>query len=824
MSTSTNNDIIDNNLDDDDGPSSVVIPPPASAFAIVDIENDDDDDDDDAIARLNGDPNDGATIFDDGLSVVVDDDDDRGGGGSNHRTTMTSSDAMRLKRDANLYRTTSTCALLSTLMISAVVASFSFYSRWDGSSTFGMRQSATTGDHGNDDDDDYGPAVSNGLDVSANEARLRRALDYLVATDASSPSTLQHPAGTTASSITQAGLEGGSGGTMAFMMDGTISPQYRAAVWLAQYDGLRLDVPWGDDDDGSGGGSGSSGVEYAFLQRYALAVLFLSLGGLSSPWVHGLNFMREWHECGWSDNFWIEGSMETATFGIQCDGDPDYEYDGGGDGAVEYTMEDDRIVTGVFLPPFNNLVGTLPPELRHLRYLKVLDVGQNLGAGGGEIPFEYGTLKNLQVLSLVNFGLYGTIPRSLSYNKKLFYLDLSLNMLTANTTIGDLDFLADMSALERLYLEYNSGITGTLPDIVSDLTSLVAFSVSKTGLHGTLPPSLSRLTNLNALYLDDCNFTGSLDVVMEMTNLTHVYLEDNWFTGIIDDDFFANTMDLEHLDVSNCSLRGYIPGHLFNMSKLEVLDLSDNEIGGILPGGAMNASDWGALKFLSLHTNNITGSIPSSIGNLRGLITLDLSQNRFTGSMPSEIGNLPDLDVLFLGENNYTKDMFPDWIEKLTSLSELMLKGSSLTGPIPPFLGDLTRMRFLDLGVNELTGTIPQELNNLGDLVVLILKSNMLVGELGLGELANLETLLIDDNRLTGDTSAICKHDIKFFISDCSKNSMNVSEIVCDCCTLCCRDENVTCNDADWLASTEGMWEFGYDRVFWLFGNDGIRR
>jgi hypothetical protein len=53
---------------------------------------------------------------------------------------------------------------------------------------------------------------------------------------------------------------------------------------------------------------------------------------------------------------------------------------------------------------------------------------------------------------------------------------------------------------------------------------------------------------------------------------------------------------------------------------------------------------------------------------------------------------------------------------------------------------------------------------------------------------------------------------------------MNVSEIVCDCCTLCCRDENVTCNDADWLASTEGMWEFGYDRVFWLFGNDGIRR
>jgi hypothetical protein len=349
---------------------------------------------------------------------------------------------------------------------------------------------------------------------------------------------------------------------------------------------------------------------------------------------------------------------------------------------------------------------------------------------------------------LIQNGHTGKIPRSFSFLKKLVYLDLSYNFFTGDTTVGDLDFLAGMSSLEVLTLDYNAGIVGTLPALVSNLTSLTGLSVSNTGMYGAIPASLSRLTALRHLYLDDCAFTGSLDVVQEMTNLTHVYLEDNSFSGTVDDDFFVNSRDLVNLDVSNCSLRGYVPGHFFEMAGLEVLDMSMNEIGGGLPALAANASGGddgldleflvGGLKFLSLHTNDITGSIPSSMGNLRGLTTLDLSQNRLTGSIPSEIGDLPDLDVLFLGNNNFTGSIVPEWVRNLTSLSELSLKGSSLTGQIPAFLGDLTRLRLLDLGENKLTNTIPQALGNLENLVVLILNSNELVGELGLGQLANL--------------------------------------------------------------------------------------
>jgi hypothetical protein len=50
----------------------------------------------------------------------------------------------------------------------------------------------------------------------------------------------------------------------------------------------------------------------------------------------------------------------------------------------------------------------------------------------------------------------------------------------------------------------------------------------------------------------------------------------------------------------------------------------------------------------------------------------------------------------------------------------------------------------------------------------------------------------------------------------------NVSEIDCACCTLCCGDGDDACNDDDWLANHEGIWETGYNRFFWHFGNVSI--
>lgn len=396
--------------------------------------------------------------------------------------------------------------------------------------------------------------------------------------------------------------------------------------------------------------------------------------------------------------------------------------------------------------------------------------------------------------------------------------------MTSDSTEGDLDFLNEMTSLVYLALDYNP-ITGTIPDL-SALTKLQMLSVPNTNMYGTLPQSLSKLTELRLLFLDDCGFDGNIDMLMGMKNLTHIYLEDNHFDNTMDDTSFAELEKLVHLDVSNCSFSGNVPGHLFNISSLEVIDMSDNTLEGELPAQALSDVEETSLKFLSLHSNKLTGAIPPSISNLKSLMTVDLSMNEFSDDIPSEIGDLERLSILFLGRNEYNELALDDaqWLKNLTSLTELSLKSSNLIQTIPDWLGSsLSKLLFLDLAENALTGTIPQSLQNMIDLTVLILNQNQLTGQLGLGDLIYLEVLLIDDNSLTGNTDDVCVHTITHFVSDCGGGSEEPfeAELTCECCTLCCNDSNVTCNDSEWLGNAEGIWEFGFDRVRWAF-DDGM--
>lgn len=88
---------------------------------------------------------------------------------------------------------------------------------------------------------------------------------------------------------------------------------------------------------------------------------------------------------------------------------------------------------------------------------------------------------------------------------------------------------------------------------------------------------------------------------------------------------------------------------------------------------------------------------------------------------------------------------------------------------------------------------------------------------------------MIDDNHFVGNASAVCerKDKIKYFISDCGNSSSSGGdepEIQCNCCTLCCNDENTTCNDAEWLGNQESIWETGYNRIKWEFEAGDVSR
>lgn len=73
------------------------------------------------------------------------------------------------------------------------------------------------------------------------------------------------------------------------VFDGTPSPQYYAAQWLAHGDGLKKPVPTNNN------------VHYN--ERYAMAVLYFSLGG--PGWTHQLNFLGPDHICAWYQEFQV---------------------------------------------------------------------------------------------------------------------------------------------------------------------------------------------------------------------------------------------------------------------------------------------------------------------------------------------------------------------------------------------------------------------------------------------------------------------------------------------------------------------------------------
>lgn len=723
---------------------------------------------------------DGDTVLADELSVY---DDDLNGSPNDtnnrdQRRLLTSSEAAAQRHASKQLHYCRVVLFLITLLASIVAATIRFNSIPGNA----YEESAASGWFGG----------GNGLHEKENTKRLRQTLDYLSTNKIS-------------------GLDEAEDAALWVTNEGTnnYSSQYRAAYWIATLDRRRLAVP-------------PKGDEYPFLQRYALAVLFYSTGG-AMDWKFKSGWLSGWHECAWYGEFAIEGAPQGMSFmfGVICDGNPNLE-----PGTNMGMWDRMRIVTDVSLTPMNNMKGTLPSELHHLRYLKELHVMISPGIKG-EIPSQYGSFPNLRVLNLAINSLEGTIPSSLSSLDKLERLELENNYL-----IGDIHFATNLRNLKELSFAYNPSVTGTIPDSISNLSKLKRLSLSNVGMSGTLPLSMLRLKHLEDLYLDDNKFSGSLDVIQEMYNLTHVYLEDNNFNDTIDEDFFFDMKNLVHVDLSTNNLRGSIPGHFFKFPDLEVLDMSSNHFDGELPAEDMLANaNKSKIKFLSLHSNNITGPIPQGIALLKEMTHLDLSLNLFTGDILEELGGLVDLEYLFLGRNNLNGGPIPEWLRNMTSLGELSLKGLSLTGGVPDWLGDLSGLRFLDLGENELSGTLPDgAFGNLTKLWVLILNQNEFNGTIpqSFSDMSNLETLLIDDNNFEGSVNVLCERSdkIKYFIADCA--SRNVSgdgglfdpeypEVLCDCCTLCCNDGNETCNDSEWLGNHEGIWESGYDRWTWEF-------
>ncbi|KAK2657025.1 hypothetical protein Ddye_010077 [Dipteronia dyeriana] len=447
----------------------------------------------------------------------------------------------------------------------------------------------------------------------------------------------------------------------------------------------------------------------------------------------------------------------------------------------------------------HDLVGSLPPQIGNLTFLRGISLEQN--NFHGQIPQEVGRLFRLKYFNLSNNSFSGEIPANLSGCSSLVWLRLGFNNLFGRVPSQ----LGSLQKLERVQLHYNN-LTGPIPESLGNLSSVRSLSMSVNSLEGSIPESLGRLKTLTFLGLGINRLSGTIpDSIYNLSSVTIFTLPFNQLQGVLPTNLGFTLLSLQVLNIGHNLFTGSLPESLSNASNLvefdingsnftgkvnidfgglpglwslvlasnqlgkgeaddlnflnsltkcrnlQILDLSDNRFGGVLPDSIGSLSN--QLVQLKLGRNRLSGSIPTEIENLVNLTELTMETNNLAGSIPSVIGNLLMIRRLYLSENNFS-GLIPSSIGNITQLYALHLENNRLTGSIPSTFENLLRLQELDLSQNNLQGFIPKEVIGLSSLTIsLNLAHNQLTGPLPseVGNLKNLGYLDVSDNNLSGE-------------------------------------------------------------------------
>ena len=274
-----------------------------------------------------------------------------------------------------------------------------------------------------------------------------------------------------------------------------------------------------------------------------------------------------------------------------------------------------------------------------------------------------------------------------------------------------------------------------------DQNHVVQLHLSNSGLKGSLPSEISNLTWLNTLDLTHNGLTQLPIEIGNLVSLIQLHLSGNQLDALPFE--IVNLTSLETVDVSRNRLREF-PSEIKNLINLNHLNISNNE----LTSAHLDMSLTN-LEVLDI-SNNQLREFPTKMVSSANLLKLDVSHNLFT-DIPAEIGNSVNLTWIGLHNNQITN--IPRILLTLEKLEEVHLYGNRIGGTIPSWLAYLPNLTWLDLGANQLTGNIPIELTQLTNLRILNLHRNQLSGLVPpeLINLAHLEHLYIDYNRLRVD-------------------------------------------------------------------------
>ncbi|KAL3909737.1 MAG: hypothetical protein SGILL_007969 [Bacillariaceae sp.] len=253
-----------------------------------------------------------------------------------------------------------------------------------------------------------------------------------------------------------------------------------------------------------------------------------------------------------------------------------------------------------------DLVGTLPTEMRSLTFLQVLQVHYNMFTG--TIPPAYANFRHLLALELHSNILTGQIPTEFyeQESKSLIALNVGDNQLsgTLDTRVGQL------TDLKGLFV-FGNDLTGPIPDEIGDLKYLTYTRFFGNGFSGQLPSSFGRLPQLTEFWYNNNVLTGTIPSELgQLRRMNNFRLMSNRFSGPIPPELFSMTR-ATFIGLGENLLSGPLPStELLQMSNLIQLTVEKNELTGTIP---TELRDMASLRLVWLHINQFTGPLPDTI-------------------------------------------------------------------------------------------------------------------------------------------------------------------------------------------------------------------
>lgn len=319
------------------------------------------------------------------------------------------------------------------------------------------------------------------------------------------------------------------------------TPQYQAIEWMTHVDK----------------------VEPLTAQRYALAVMYFSTGGVDG-WLQQKEFLTATeHECNWNGALLCEAAASDDN--------------------------DQKQVTGLLMPA-NNLTGSIPIELfTGLPRLEQIVLDENaftgtlptiLSGATSELSSTKKTNPHMRQLRISNNLLTGAIHRSvLEYHPNLESLDLSLNEISG-TIPSEVGKLSNLTSLQL----YSNVFTGLVPQSLWALTKLqviILYQDKRLALP-TIPPAIANMTDLTHFSVARMNNTGTIPSELGLlTKLTTLELGANSFTSTLPE-ALGQLTNLVRLTVSHNSITGTVPTSILQWSNLNQLYLHNTKLSGSL--------------------------------------------------------------------------------------------------------------------------------------------------------------------------------------------------------------------------------------------------